>query len=460
MIRLFSILSILVSQAWAQMHLAPPNFNLGDKRAVFVDFQKAQYDIVFDTQNQQATAKSRIEFHQPEEGYPMFDCVEDPFSVKIDGEEISQYLISVPGEVSVMRLIQKRLTPGKHTLEVTSPITKRTKFTKKRNGWHRISSAFFIRDLKDRLLLEQYLPTNYEFDSYKMDIDVKVTGTKRWHSLFTNGKVTKISNNHYKASYPEFYTSSALFFHLVPINKFVRYYLTYKSIDGRDIPVTIYSRYRFYNYFAERKARRVFHELERDYGPYPYDQMIIYGTGIKGGMEYAGATDTSIVALGHELHHFYFAKGVFPANGNSGWMDEAIASWRDKGYQTHERPFYQSVNLGRHNVYTRKTDDRSYEYGRSFLAYLDFQLKDIGKSGLKDFLRGYFQKRKYTSVKTEDFKSDLEEYAQMSFAEDFFQYIYGAVGSPEDKVRDRHYHSSEMDIYHGERTEEQLDSIL
>lgn len=462
MMKLLSLLLFSSTLTWADMNLAPPNFNQGSQRAVFVDFQKAQYNILFDTKNQQASVSATIEFTQTEEGYPLFDSVEDPFIVKLDGELVSQRLISVPGGVSKMRMVDQLLSPGTYTLEVSSPITIRTKFEKKKNDWHRVSSAFFIRDLRDRLLLEQYLPTNYEYDSYKMDIDVKVTGTKRWHSLFTNGKVTKITNNHYKASYPDFYTSSALYFHLVPIDKFVRYYLKYRSIDGREIPVTIYSRFRFYNYFAERKARRVFRELERDYGPYPYDQMIIYGTGIKGGMEYAGATDTSIVALGHELHHFYFAKGVFPANGNSGWLDEAIASWRDKGYQTFERPFYQSVNLGRHNIYTRKTDSRSYEYGRSFLAYLDYQLKEIGKPGLKDFLREFFQKRKYTSIKTEDFRSDLEEYAQMSFSDDFFQYIYGAVGTPEKgpQIDGDHYHSDELNIFHGERTEEELDSIL
>ena len=48
----------------------------------------------------------------------------------------------------------------------------------------------------------------------------------------------------------------------------------------------------------------------------------------------------------------------------------------------------------------------------------------------------------------------------MSFSEDFFQYIYGAVGSPEDKAHEGHYHSDELNIYHGERTEEELDSIL
>lgn len=450
------MLLMMSFSALASFDQAPPNFNVKKQRAVFVDFTQARYNLIYDAKHQKALAVSFIDFKITEEGYPLFDSVEKPFYVKINGEEVGEKLISVPGNVSKVRMVQTKLQPGSYTMEIKSPIHIRTRFSKPKEDWGRVSSAFFIRDLRDRLFLEQYLPTNYEYDQYKMFIDVQVVGTKRWHSLFTNGKVTKVNNNHYRVEYPDFYTSSALYFHLVPINKFVRYRLKYKSIDGREIPVTIYSRWRFYNYFMQKKARRVFHELERDYGPYPYDQMILYGTGIRGGMEHAGATETSIVALGHELHHFYFAKGVFPANGNSGWLDEAIASWRDKGYQTHDLPFYHAANLARHNVYTRKTDKRSYEYGRSFLAYLDYQLKEMGKPGLKDFLRTFFAKRKYTTVTTENFRQDLEEYAQMSFSDDFFQYVYGGHGD----FPEAHDHEHEENPFHPKYTEEELDSIL
>ena len=171
-------------------------------------------------------------------------------------------------------------------------------------------------------------------------------------------------------------------------------------------------------------------------------------------MEYAGATETSIVSLGHELQHAYFAKGIHPANGNSGWLDEAIASWRDKGHQTKERPFYNSANLAAHNSYTRKTDKRSYEYGRSFMAYIDYQLKDIGKPGLKDFLRTFVEKRMHTTVTTEDFKSDLEEYSNMSFTEDFAQYIYGG-----HEKSNSHQHKGKENPHHPVITQEELSLI-
>lgn len=425
------LILFLSVNALASIEQAPMNFSIDNKKAVFVDFLRAKYNIVYQAKMAFAKVTSLIEFDMPSSGHPLFDSVSKPISLKIDGEFVDHSLITMPGNASQMRMVEKVLSPGTHTLEIVTPIERGTYFENTTGDWGRVSSGFFIRDLSDRTFLEKYLPSNLEYDQYQMDLDVKVEGTKRWHSLFSNGVVTKINDNHFHVSMPKWYTTSSVFFHLVPINKFVRWYLEYPSIDGRKIPITIYSHFRFYNYYAKKKAWKVLQELEQDYGPFPHDKLVIYGTGIKGGMELAGAVETSIISLGHELQHQYFAKCIHPANGNSGWLDEAIASWRDKGHKTYSRPFYLSANLASHSAYTRKTDKKSYKYGRSFMAYIDHVLKDIGRPGLKDFLRHYFNKRKYTTVTTETFKHDLEDYANMSFAEDFNQYIYGGINSKE-----------------------------
>lgn len=440
----------------ANLKHAPPSFDSGERRAVFVDFKHAQYDIVYDAFAGKAEVVSTINFDMPEKGYPLFDSVSKPTFLSIDGHEVKQRMISVPGKVSVMRLVGAELSIGNYTLKIKSPIENGTRFKQKRRNWHSVSSGFFIRDLKGRKFLERYLPTNYEYDQYKMEMDVRVVGTKRWHSLFANGKTTKVKENHYKVSMPKWYSTSSVFFHLVPVNRFVRWYLTYPSIDGRDVPVTIYSSYNFYNNYAKAKAWRVLKELEADYGPYPHDQLIIYGTGIKGGMEHAGAMETSIVSLGHEMQHMWFAKGIHPANGNSGWLDEGIASWRDKGHQANEKPSFEGSNIGNHSVYTRRTDKRSYAYGRSFLSYINYQLQEIGKPGLKDFLRTYVKKRMHTNIVTEDFISDLQDYANMSFADDFRKYILGEVNNSK-----KHGHKDlKENPHHPNLTQEELDSII
>ncbi len=437
---------------------APPSFSADGKKAVFVDFKRAEYKITYDAENGYAKSVSTIEFYMPEAGYPIFDSVTKPTQITLNKKLTSEKLISTPDKASVVRRIETPLERGLHTMMIWTPLENGTRFNLRRKKWGHVSSGFFIRDLTDRKFLEQYVPSNYEYDTYQMEFDVKVIGTKRWHSFFANGEITKINENHYRVTMPQWYRSSSVYLHLVPINRFVRWYLDYPSIDGRKIPVTIYSNYNFYNRYVKTKAWATLKELEADYGPYPHDQLIIYGTGLRGGMEHAGATETSIVSLGHELQHMYFAKNIHPVNGNSGWLDEAIASWRDKGHQTYQKPFYESVNLANHGAYTRKTDKRSYEYGRSFMAYLDHLLKESGKPGLKDFLRHYFQKRQRTGVTTEDFKSDLEDYANMSFGEDFHQYIYG--GKEENSHLKHNHQKSFENPHHPQLTDEEFESLI
>lgn len=443
MMKLLIFLLFISPSLFAGVKLAPPNFDVQGKKAVWVDFKLAEYQLRYDVTNSIVEVETRITFEQKEKGYPLFDSKNKISSLTLNGEKTEQKLISSPQKVTKVRLINKELEPGTHSMTMTSSMTTGVSFNLKRKNWGSVSSAFFIRDLRDRMLLERYLPTNLEYDSYKMIMDVEVVGTKRFHSLFANGDITKLTENHYRVEFPDYYVSSSVYFHLVPVNKFVRWYLKYPSIDGRKIPVTIYSSYRFYNKMVKKKAWVVMKELEADYGPWPHEKLIIYGTGIKGGMEYAGATETSIISLGHELQHSYFAKGIHPANGNAGWLDEAIASWRDKGHQTLEKPFYQSANLGNQSLYTRKTDKRSYEYGRSFMAYMDFKLKANGKVGLKDFLGTLVEKRMHSSITTEDFKKDLESYSGLDLTSDFNQYIYG-----EDKDKRHHHKHSELENPH------------
>ena len=445
---------------FAGIEQAPPSFFYNYQKIVWADFQDAHYSLVYDIKKQKATATTTINFHLQEAGYPVFDNVTTPTKVYINGEETRQSLIPMPQNVTQARIVETYLEAGDHQLIIESPISNGTRWNRVSQGpRHKkvvsVASGFFIKDLTDRLFLEKYVPSNYEYDQYKMTFDVKILNSKVSHNVFANGDVTELAKNHIRIEYPQWYGSSSVFFHLVPKSRFVRYYLTYPSIDGRQIPIIIYSAFRFFNKMLKDRAFEVLAELENDYGPWPHPQVLIYGNNIRGGMEYPGATATSLVSLGHELQHSYFAKGLVPANGNSGWMDEAIASWRDKGHQTHELPFFSHSNIGGQSIYKRNTDKRSYEYGRSFMAYVDYRLKEIGKAGLKDFLRQYFEKRKFTTVTTEDFRSDLEEYAQMSFELDFDQYIYGQ--STEKNNVHSHYHENP---HHPQLTIEELESLI
>lgn len=449
-----SLFLLFSLNALAGIEQAPPSFHSEGQKLVWIDITRANYKITYNHQKETNEVTTTFFFVTKETGFPIFDLVSNPSEVLLNDKEVAHGFTSVPDNVSTVRFAKENVKAGLNKLVIKSKVEFGVKYEKKG-----VSSGFFILDLTDREFLEKYVPTNYEYDQYPMDFHVKVTGTDRYHNIFANGEVEEISPYEFKISYPEYYTASSVYFHLMPLTKFKRLYFSYYSTDGRKIPVVIYSTLWSHNYLMKKKTLKVLRELENDYGPYPHPQLVIYAYKLSGGMEYPGATMTSYISLGHELHHSYFAKGVLPANGNSGWMDEAIASWRDKGYQTADKPFYDSKNLGNHSIYTRKTDSDSYEYGRSFLAYLDLKLKNLGLAGLKDFLKDYFQSRKYTTVTTQDFIGDLENYAGKSFEEDFDQYIFG---KPVQKTVIPFSHKNEkiQNEHHPRFTIEDIESII
>lgn len=440
----FATISLLGASAFASYDQAPPSFNYKDDRAVFIDFDEASYDITYDLANKIVTVETNITFDAGKTGYPIFDLVANPTEVTLDGENTYSEIIKDPDQQTTLRVIQLIVAPGRHHLKLKHAITTNVVY-----GEEGLASGFWTSDLNDRRYLEQYLPTNLEFDQYKMRMRVDVIGAgKKAHVLKTNGKVSKISENSFEVEYPAFYSASSVFFHLFPKKNSgnnVQFY--YSSIDGRLIPVDIYTSYNVQSFVDA--TNKILAELEADYGPFPHDQLIIYGNSPSGGMEYSGATATSLSALGHELFHSYHARALMPANGNAGWMDEAIARLRDNKYPLTEKLTFESTRLAGHSVWARMTDRMAYTEGSAFLSWIAYRMNQKGLS-FKLFLKDYFQTYKFTTVTTALFQAELTKASTLDLSKDFDRYIYGKSSS---KSHSRHVAE---DPNHPKFTKEQL----
>lgn len=435
--------ALLSSSAFANLHLAPPDFNNKYGRAVFVDFKTAEYDITYDVRKKRTKVKTKIIFNAEKSGQPLFDLIPSVKNATLNGVPVSIVQTTAP-DGSLLRQVLENVGPGEHVLEMENTFKKNVRY---KLLSRKVSSAFWIRDLKYRKFLEQYIPSNFEFDQYKMIFNVKFEGTKKAkQDIYTNGDVTEVSPNTYRIEFPDFYTVSCPYFHTTPKGQKKRIDFSYTSINGREIPITVYTSWWSRPSKFKAEAQKVLKELEADYGPWAHKGLVAYETlPGTGGMEHAGATQTSLSALDHEMLHSYFAKGVMPANGNSGWIDEAIASWRDKGYQRKPLPAFTGSNLGSQSVYKRNTDSRAYVLGNEFMSYLDYRLQDLG--GMKAFLKGYFHAYKHTVITTEHFKNNLEFFSGLDLTEDFQTYIWGK-NSPKDNklVEESPFHGhSEID---------------
>lgn len=402
------------------LNLAPPAFGPDDSY-VPIDISTITIDYAFDAAKRKTFAEATVTFSQNVPGKPFFDLVPDPSALTLNGEDIpAKTLITVkpPGEITTLRVLDTKLEAGKeHVLKIAYNIHKRPKY---RRGT--VRAGFFVSDLEDRWFFERFGPTNLQFDQIKYTFNIKVIGAKEPHRIFANGNVEELGEFAWRVSYPEWYNTSALYFHLVPNSLVTVLEGVYKGVE-REIPITVYNQSgkRLQKYLDETIAK--LGKLEARFGPSTHPAYTIYVHG-GGGMEYPGATITSPGALGHELTHSWYARGIFPSDGNSSWVDEAVAAWQDSKYERAKTgPTGPPVNMSGHNVYVRDTDVKAYGEGRILMTQLDQLFADQG--GLSPMLASLYAKKKRKMLTTDMFRDHLQRESGIDMVGIFDKYVYG-----------------------------------
>ena len=425
----FTIVLLLLSSLSFAIK-APKNFSRKGKNYKFVDFERISYEIEYDVKSKTVTARTEIYFKQKRPGRPIFDLIPSIESIEVNGQYVTPLTVTSPNKETTYRSIEKELLSGSHKMVITNKITKNVRFES-----DTISSAFWMSDLQDRQYIEQYLPTNIEYDQFQIDLKLNILNTTKQHLLYTNGKAVEINKGTtFTVEYPNYFTASSLYFHLTPTGKFQSTSFKFKSKSNKNIPVVIYNKKSFFGTSLKSLKKTtisILNELESKFGNWPHESLTIYNAG-QGGMEYSGATITSTNALGHELTHSYFARGVMPVDGNSGWLDEAIASWRDNGYKATSKPNFTKTQMAAHSQYRRRTDRNAYTKGANFMAFLNHRLKDLG--GLRLFLNELHTNFTHTNITTKDFIKELNKFSGEDFQKEFDQYIFSRKSSTRESA--------------------------
>jgi len=415
------------------LQYAPSSFdnNNGD-HVVFVDFSHARYHLKFDVAARKASALSEIKFKAATAGRAAVSINQPITSAHLDGQVIQLKDQSSPDGMTTFKILSKSVSPGTHTLTIASEITKQGPYGPPITWSSTQASLDCIFDMSDLRhpnggYLEAFLPSNHNFDQFRMSFSVTVKNSPENYSVFSNGVVSKSSPTHWEVEFPSYFTSSCPWFHFGLADDYQSLQDEYSSLDGRTVPIFVYTKSgkkvdRLLEKFLQL-IKDILDELESDFGPFPHGSVTVYAKGKgKGGMEYAGATSTNLKSLRHELNHSYFARSIVPANGDAGWIDEAIACWGDIGYLRSKYPPVQGANMGRRSQYMRTTSNKAYTVGRDFLAHLDYVLRERG--GLKPFLRKYAKHKRHQSVTTEEFQELVEEFYGASLEQLFKDYVY------------------------------------
>lgn len=393
-------------------------FRVGTKTYAPMDMQAQSLTMTLDAAAGSATGTALINFSQKETSRPVFLLDATVKSLKLNGETVSAAKVQDPDKQNNFVVVDREIEKGKEAvLEVTYTLpTGRVSFTSGGVG--------FLTDMTDLMgrFFERWGPAGFEDDLFVLNLRLVVKNSKSKHQLFANGDAQQISPSEWLVKFPAHYNSSSFFVHLTNRNLVVNRF-NYQGRE-RSIPITVYSASASNVDQASRQLPRLFAELEADYGPYMHPGFIAYIGSTSGGMEYVGATITSLRSLGHELTHSWFARGVMPAEGRSGWIDEAVASWRDNGYPRARSLLGRaSTNLARYSPYMRSTPRNSYADGRALLGEWDLLLADRG--GMKAVLREIFARYKGKLFTTEELRSVVQELSGGSVDSYFTRYVFG-----------------------------------
>lgn len=392
----------------ADLLRTPAPFVDAGRKMVFVDFVEAHYEIIIDVATQKATAKTLVDFLQPIQGvspgHPLFDLLPEVTSALLDGAPVTVVDVESPSGKGIYRCLSEPIAPGPHRLEIAHSLDGVVVFS---GGTARLH--FDFSDLEERGFLEQYLPTSFEYDHYAMSLEIQILNAVEPYKLFANGEITSPEQNKWSVKFPSYFNCSCPYVDVLLATEVFERQFDYARA-GETLPVTLYGSRDFNDTQIQEMQDLVtaaLATLEGDFGPFPHPRLLV-NLNFGNNMEYAGAITSKAhkETVCHELNHNYFARCILPADGNAGWMDEAIASW----YELEHLPLTElepdSANLCNRSVYLRRTDGGSNSVGVEFLRHLDFLL--TAKGGLRAFLRAYFEQRQRQSVSAQDFRRLIE----------------------------------------------------
>lgn len=383
---------------------APKAVDIDSQHYVPIDILSMHTKMVFDAESREATGEATMQFVTREKGRPLFDLVPQVLSATLDDQPIAQVLLIQPDASTRMRSLSIEVEAGQtYTFKVSYKINNGVEYAS--DG---IKIGFFMSDLAvgGREYWEAFGLAGLEYDQYPHHIDAEIVGTSKSYRMMTNGEVENMGRNQWSVDYPDYFTTSSLYFHIIDPTRFKIKSGTFAGING-EVPVTVYAASESNASQGLANTLKVLKELEATYGAYAHASALAYITPDGGGMEYCGATITSLWALEHEFTHSWFARGVMPANGNSGWIDEAIASWRDNNY-----PRLNQVRsrgqLSGFPEFQRHTVMPAYTHGANVIANLDAKFASVS-GGMKPLLKQLFSEFQRSTITVEIFRDWLEE---------------------------------------------------
>jgi hypothetical protein len=172
-------------------------------------------------------------------------------------------------------------------------------------------------------------------------------------------------------------------------------------------------------------------ELQGALGPFPMPRglsVVLTQTG--GGMEYYGATTTSLGALRHEVFHMYYACSTVARTYRDSWWDEAIDMWYElsagPAYAPIPESFRSDIVSGRSAVAVG-FDRRAYDQGSRIMQAVAMEMG--GRDRMVRFLRDLHARRSFDPLTTWDLADEIQAASGVDVRDRFRLWLYQSPGA-------------------------------
>jgi hypothetical protein len=172
-------------------------------------------------------------------------------------------------------------------------------------------------------------------------------------------------------------------------------------------------------------------ELQGALGPFPMPRgLSVVLTQSAGGMEYFGATTTSLRALRHEVFHMYYGCSTVARTYRDSWWDEAIDMWyelsADPAYAPIAESFRSDIVSGRSAVAVG-FDRRAYDDGSRIMQAVATGMG--GRDRMVLFLRDLHTRRSFDPFTTWELADEIQASSGLDVRDRFRLWLYQSPGA-------------------------------
>jgi hypothetical protein len=417
---------------------APPPTTVDGLRAVPIDVQSLDASVQLDVPTASAYAEAALTFRVgPDGGMPFLDLRQTPAELLLDGEAVepAQFAAHTFTERadSELRVLEVELAPcSVHTLVAAYPLGAPHAPAARDLEWDAAAGAvrwdFWFTDLLPGRYLESWFPANLVWDRFSFSLDLTLDAAAP-HTLVTNAEVVGAEGD-WSLEFPDTTTALSPLVLLTPTAGLAVTSWTEVFSDGTPLDLEVYRELNVPDSdppLVERVVRAVGSNLE-SIGPLVNDRLVVYVWDEPGrSMEYDGATTTAAGSLEHELFHAWFGRGLRPASGGAGWLDEAWTTYNTAPAAAGALPADSDpVRLDAGDPFSRVTDRASYRDGRAFFGHL---ASLMGTGELRAAMADFYAQHAPDPVSTEQLETFLYcGSGDRRVAEAFWRYVRGQQG--------------------------------